>query len=167
MKKFALVTLAAVVFASAAWAGFGLPKVNTGNSTVNSVVNKGADMAKNKAVEKIINDKLSKYNCTFKDDFTTTDTTCPLDKIINELTAWKGGLESTLVGNVSVNVKASANGQAEKALKSKLKVSPSSHAGNRAQEIRNMLYKQMSWWDYTVTSNTNEGNGLSIWVTVR
>lgn len=148
----------AVLVASSAWAGFGIPKVNTGNSTVNSAVNKGVDMGKNAAVAKVINDKLTKYNCQFKNDATMTDTTCNMDKIIKELTMWKSGLESTLVNNVTVNVKASAKDTVKSA---------SSIASSRAQEIRNRLYKTMSWWDYTVTSNTQEGNGLSIWVTVK
>lgn len=148
----------AVLVAGSAWAGFGLPKVNTGNSAVNSALNKGVDMGKNAAVAKIINDKLTKYNCQFSNDSTTTDTTCNMDKMINELTMWKSGLESTLVNSVTVNVKASAKDSVKSA---------STVASTRAQEIRNRLYKTMSWWDYTVTSNTQEGNGLSIWVTVR
>lgn len=159
MKRSLILGLGLVVLvAGSAWAGFGLPKVNTGNSTMNSVVNKGVDMGKNAAVAKIINDKLTKYNCQFANDSTTTDTTCNMDKMVNELTMWKSGLESTLVNSVTVNVKASAKDNIKSA---------STVASTRAQEIRNRLYKTMSWWDYTVTSNTQEGNGLSVWVTVK
>jgi hypothetical protein len=153
MKKIMIFSLAFAVVSASAWAGFGLPKVNTGNSATNAAVNKGADMGKNKAVEKMINDKLAKEKCSFKNATTETDTTCDLNKIAKDLSNWKNGLEATLVNRVQVNVQADAT-------KSDL-------AHKRVNFVRDQLKNQINWWDYNVSTNTAGNNDLKIWVSVR
>lgn len=154
MKKITALTLTMgiVLISASVWAGFGIPKVNTGNSTVNRAVNTGVDTAKNKGLEKVINDKIAKYNCQFKDVKTVNDTTCDLGKLINELEAWRTGLEGTVANDVNINVQASAN--------------TSSLAWDRGNHIRDQIRQRINYWDYYVTSNTGSDRALKIWVTV-
>lgn len=154
MKKIAITGLIAglVMISTASFAGFGLPKVSTGNSTVNNVTNKAVDTAKNKGFEKVINDKIAKYNCQFKDGKTVDGVTCDLNKVIRELEGWRNGLEGTVANDVDINVQASA-------LKSDL-------AWQRGNHVRDQIRNSINYWDYYVTSNTSSDKGLKIWVSV-
>ncbi|MCP5464942.1 MAG: hypothetical protein H7A33_07960 [Deltaproteobacteria bacterium] len=63
LTKIALV-VAAVAISANAYAGF--PKINTGNSTMNNVVNKSVSAAKNKAIADDINKNIQKLLVTSK-----------------------------------------------------------------------------------------------------
>lgn len=136
MKKSFIAAIAALAVAGTAWAGFGIPKVNTGNSTTNTVVNKGIDMGKNKAVASIINDKLKKYHCAFKTDkaMQASDVSCDINKISGELSTWKSGLESTIVNKVKVNVMAHHKNSDRMAM-------------DRARNVCNKIAEKVNWWD--------------------
>lgn len=149
MKKITLViTLAIVVaFTGLAFAGIGLPK------TKSATANKVMDTAKNKGIEQAINDKIKKHKCAFKDAKTEVDTTCDLDKVIDELVDFKNGLETTLVDDFDIHVTASAE--------------DSSLAYKRSNNIWSKLRPKVNWWDHYVNSDTTSPTGLRIWVSVR
>lgn len=152
-KSITLALMTGIVLASAAsWAGFGIPKVNTGNSTVNRAVNTGVDTAKNKGLEKVINDKIAKHNCSFKDAKTVNGVTCDLNKLITELSNWRTGLESSIANDVNINVQASAK--------------DSNLAWERGNFVSGQIREKIGYWDYYVTSNTHNDRNLKIWVTV-
>ena len=152
MLRITILSLVVIFITTSVWAGFGLPKVSTGNSTVNKVANTAVDTAKNKGLEKVINDKLAKQNCQFKDAMTKTDTTCDLNKVVSELESWRSGLEGTIANDVDVHVEASAKS--------------SGLAYDRGSYVRGKLYQTINYWDYDVTSNTSSDKGLKIWVSV-
>lgn len=155
MKKLIAPLVAAVVVASSAFAGFGIPKVNTGNSTANTIVNKGVDMGKNKAVEKLINDKLSQYRCVYPNDkaVQASDASCDWNKISGDLATWKNGLESTIVNKVQVNVMAHHK-------------TSDSLAMDRARNICNKISQKVNWWDCQESTGVGS-NDVMVSVSVR
>lgn len=129
--KFTVCFLAAVFFVTSVQA-FGLPKINTGNSTVNSIANKTLDTAKNKAIENEINKNIQKQNCAFKPN--SSATTCNLDRVISSIVSKKNTLESLgLVSRVYVHV--TSHGPSKGNL-----------IYDRDNHVYNTLYGRMSWW---------------------
>jgi hypothetical protein len=152
MKKLALLGLfiGLVFIVSNVYAGF--PKINTGNSITNKVVNTGVSTVKNKAIADDINKSIRNYNCKFSDSATTTATTCNMDSVINTIKSKKSTLEAFGLAKVYVHIKASGN---------------SSTAYKRSSHIRDVMYGQMNWWRYNVRSVKDNSNNLAIWVEVK
>lgn len=150
MKRYIVLALALTILATPAFAGF--PKINTGSSTMNKIVNKGVSGAKNKAIADDINKKIKSFNCRFKNDTTTTDTTCNLQKVVDTINKKKSTLETFGLAKVYVYIK--AHGSSKTRYK-------------RSQHVRNYLYGQMNWWRYSVSSIADNTNDLEIWVQVR
>ncbi|MBU0505235.1 MAG: hypothetical protein ABII18_07900 [bacterium] len=152
MKKLALLGLfiGLVFIVSNASAGF--PKINTGSSITNKVVNTGVSTAKNKAIADDINKAIRNYNCQFANSSTTTDTTCNMDSVINTIKSKKSTLEALGLAKVYVNIKASGD---------------NTTAYKRSNHIRDVMYGQMNWWRYNVRSVKDNSNNLAIWVEVK
>jgi hypothetical protein len=142
-----LVATAAFLTVTSAHAQFG-GILNTGNGVANQALNMGS----NKALEAAINDKIKKKNCAFKDKTTDMNTTCDVNAIISDLKNWKSGL-GAVSKNVDIYINASAK---DETLANK-------RAHNMEQKLRG---GGVSWWDYMVTSNTANKDGLKIWVKV-
>lgn len=154
MKKlrFAGITLALLFMSSSVFA-IGLPKVSTGSSTVDDVVNTGVDMAKNKAIESEINKKIESRNCAFKSG--ATDTTCNLNDVINDIVMQKKVLET--IGAVDkVYVDIVSHGPQKSDL-----------VNDRDDHVYNTLYGKMSWWHYTHRRVKDDTDQLKISVTVK
>ena len=141
MKKVIGLTLTLLVVASTSWAGFGLPKVKTGNSTVNNLANKGINKAATKGLEKAINDKIKKLGCSFADE-TSTATTCNLDKLVRELSLWRQGLEGTIANDFNIYVEAGGK--------------KSTVASSRGNFVRNKIKSKIGYWDYYVQTKVGK-----------
>lgn len=137
-----LITAGLIFIVSAAWAG--LPSINTGSSTTNTVVNKGLDTAKNKAIEDDINKKIAAFNCAFKKG--TTNPTCDLQKVYDLIKSKKAPFEALGLASVYVRVKASSYDRA-----------------NYAEDFgENVLG---NWWK--ISSSTNSAIGDKLEITVK
>lgn len=139
-----------VLLVTAAWAG--LPStINTGSSTVNKVVNTGLDAAKNKAIEDDINNKIKTFNCAFKNNTTTTETTCDLNKVFQTISSKKAPFEALGLASVYVYIKAGGT---------------SSTAYDRARYVEDTGEATLgtSWWKVSSSAVRDNTNNLSIYV---
>lgn len=157
MKRKILLGLTMAAFVSTSAMGFGVPKINTGNSTVNSAVNKAVDMGKNKVIEDALNKDLAKKNCAFVDN--STQTTCDLNQVLNTLRSQESALKAAgLINNVTIY--ATAHGDKKGA----------ASAYNRSVSVRNALYDNApSWryWYYRPAEKKDGSNQLELRVQVK
>ena len=152
MKKLIGTTLALALISSTVFA-FGLPKLNSGNSTVNSVVNTAVDQGKNKAIESEINKVIKQQNCSFRAN--SSETTCDLHKVISTIESKRSTLQSLgLVNGVTINI--ISHGPMKGSLMS-----------DRNDHVYNALWSQLSWPHYNKSTNRDESNALDISVSVR
>lgn len=154
MKKLQVLGLglALVLATSAAQAGF--PKINTGNSTMNNVVNKTISAAKNKAIADDINKAIRGISCDFKNSATTTDfkqSGC-LERISDKINAKKSNLEAFGLAKVYVNIKAHGDNKT---------------AYQRSSHVRDVMYGRMNYWRYNVRSVKDGSDQLEVWVEVK
>lgn len=143
MKKIIVLTIvfmAIFAIVSTTYAGMSMP--STGSGAMDTAVKTTAT----KGFEAAINDKIKKYNCQFKDE-TSTETTCDLVKITEELSNWRNGLEATVANDVDVYVNVGG-------------------PYSRATFVRNELHKKVGYWDYVVSADHTNPKGLDIWVKV-
>lgn len=145
MKLTAMVAVAVGALALAGSAG----AIDIGSS-VKSTVKGGAEAGGKMAVEKQINDRLAKMQCSFKGK--TTDTTCNLNNVVAELKAQHTVAEKSGFGDFDINV--TAYGPDSKT------------AGARADTMRNKLKPMFGGWDYWVKSEVG-GNDLMFQVKIR
>lgn len=146
--------VAAVFVVTHVYAGF--PSINTGNSTMNSLVNKGIDTAKNKVIADEINKDIQKQACAFKAN--KAETTCDLHKVISSIESKKSVLEAAgLVSNVTVNIV--AHGPSYKKHKTLM--------SERNDLVYNALWSQLSWVSYNKRTNEDGTDNLEISVSVR
>ena len=152
MKKLIgiIVVVGMVTLATAASAG--LPSLNvTKSSTVNSAINQGVDAAKNKAIADDINKKIAAYNCAFKNNTTTSETTCDLSKVFQTINSKKAPFEALGLAHVSVSIKAGGSVKT---------------AYDRARYVENYGEAALStsWWNISSRGLTDNTNNLAITV---
>ncbi len=153
MKKTSILALVIGLGLAANVHAFGLPKVSTGNSTLNSVANSAVDMGKNKVIEDQINKDIRKQNCSFKKN--SSETTCNLHGVISSINNKKSALQAAgLINNVTINVV--AHGPNKGNLMSE-----------RNDNVYNALWSQLSWTSYNKATNKDGTDGLDISVSVR
>ena len=158
MKRLAVVALVAVaVFAAASAAmAFDLPtKVPT---DANSLKDAGGKMA----VQNALNQKIEKANCSFKGN--TTETTCDLKKLGNELAAASKGSKELANYNVYLKIEAGP-GELAKGQKKSDKMDANDRANSVRDTLKTGLGKFADTWRYN-TSTTKETNKLAISVSV-
>lgn len=155
MKRTVLVsaTLALILSASSVFA-FGLPSINTGNSTMNSVVNGAVDAGKNKAIADDINKKIKAQNCQFKKN--STETTCNLNAIISSVNSKRSTLESLgLVSSMTINM--TVHGPTKGDL-----------ANKRWDAAYDTLWGQLNWSHWNTPSRVKDNtDALDISVSVK
>jgi hypothetical protein len=154
MKKICCIAVVAVAvaIAAAAWAQFSVPSKTP--TSGREVMDTGGKMG----LEKALNSKLEKANCTFKGN--TADTTCDLKKIGNELAAvYQGAKEK----NYRVEVKIVADNSPSK----KNPVSGSERASKVRDNLRTGAGSLVDSWDFSPSDSGQTGQKALISARVR
>ena len=148
MKKLTIAGISlALLFTASTVFAIGMPKIKTGNSTVNKVTNSAVSSAKNKAIADDLNKDIAAYNCAFKDSSTTTETTCNLQQVIDKIKSKKSKLETLGLAKIRVYIKASGNDKT---------------AYKRVRYIRDEMWGQMNYWHYNTNYSKNGRNDIAI-----